>query len=97
VGTSGSVFLRTPVFSELHAGLRASEAYAPDWRPRFAEAYRQQNLAWLRGIASGRPSPVASSAWDAYCATRVAETGVQALASGARQAIALIDKPAFYR
>ncbi len=97
VGESGSVFLRAPVHVEVHAQLRASEAYAPDWRPRFAEAYRLQNLAWLRSIVSGVPSPIASNAWDAYCATRVAETGVQALASGSRQAIDLIDKPALYR
>jgi myo-inositol 2-dehydrogenase / D-chiro-inositol 1-dehydrogenase len=96
VGERGSVFLRAPVHSELHADLRASERYAPDWRPRFAEAYRLQNLAWLRSIVSGRPSPIASNAWDAYCATRIAETGVQALASGTRQTIDLIDKPALY-
>ena len=97
VGERGSVFLRAPVHSEVHADLQASEAYAPDWRPRFAEAYRRQNLAWLRAIRTGLPSPIASNAWDAYCATRIAETGVLALTSGERQTVELIEQPALYR
>lgn len=96
VGERGSVFLRAPVHSETHTQLSAKLAYAPDWRPRFAEAYRLQNKAWIQSILSGKPSPIGSSAWDGYCATRVAETGVQALASGQRERIALIDKPALY-
>ncbi len=97
VGERGSVFLRSPVHSEVHAKLQASEAYAPDWRPRFAEAYRLQNLAWLRSIKTGVPSPIASNAWDAYCATRIAESGVAALTQGSRQRVDLIEQPELYR
>lgn len=97
VGERGSVFLRSPVHSELHASLQASEAYAPDWRPRFAQAYWLQNLAWLRSIKTGVPSPIASNAWDAYCATRIAESGVAALTQGNRQRVDLIEQPELYR
>jgi myo-inositol 2-dehydrogenase / D-chiro-inositol 1-dehydrogenase len=97
VGERGSVFLRAPVHSEVHANLQATLAYAPDWRPRFAEAYRLQNLAWLRSIKTGVPSPIASNAWDAYCATRIAEAGVAALETGQRQRVDLVDMPDLYR
>jgi myo-inositol 2-dehydrogenase / D-chiro-inositol 1-dehydrogenase len=97
VGARGSVFLRSPVHSEVHTELQAVQAYAPDWRPRFAQAYWMQNLAWLRSIASGTPSPIASNAWDAYCATRIAEAGVAALTQAQRQTVNLIDKPDLYR
>jgi len=92
----GSVFLRGPVHTETHADLQARATYAPDWRPRFAEAYRLQNKAWINAIRTGKPSTVASNAWDAYCATRIAETGVKALATGQRQAVELVAKPALY-
>lgn len=96
VTEQGSVFLRGPVHTETHADLKACETYAPDWRPRFAEAYRLQNKAWIKAIRTGKPSSVASNAWDAYCATRIAETGVKALATGQRQVVELITKPALY-
>jgi myo-inositol 2-dehydrogenase / D-chiro-inositol 1-dehydrogenase len=97
VGELGSLFLRAPVHSELHVGQRATELYPADWRPRFAEAYRQQNKAWIDSIRSGQPSGDAANAWDGYCAARIAEAGVAALESGAQEPIVLIDKPSVYR
>ncbi len=97
VGEKGSLFLQpTNVLTEQHLDLGATKAYAADWRPRFAEAYRLQNKAWINSILTGKPSEIASNAWDGYCATRVAETGVAALKSGSRQVVELIDKPALY-
>ena len=96
VGTSGSVFLRAPVHSEIHSSLTRQESYPADWRPRFAEAYRLQNRAWLHAIRTGVPSAIAANAWDGYCATLVAETGVAALAVGHKVAVSLVAKPAFY-
>ncbi|MGB0663445.1 MAG: Gfo/Idh/MocA family oxidoreductase [Pontibacterium sp.] len=97
VGAKGSVFLRSPVNSELHTALSASTAYAPDWRPRFAEAYRLQNKAWINSILTGVPSDIGSNAWDSYCASCIAEAGVKALATGSRVAVELIQKPSLYR
>ncbi len=56
VGETGSVMLRPPAATSLNAGLSAAEAYTPDWRPRFAEAYRLRNKAWVKSIESGAPS-----------------------------------------
>ena len=96
VGTTGSVHLRAPVHSELHAALTRQLAYPADWRPRFAEAYRLQNRAWLRAIQTGIRSPIAATAWDGYCATLVAEAGVAALEAGHRVVLAPVARPDFY-
>ncbi|RBP85097.1 myo-inositol 2-dehydrogenase [Marinomonas rhizomae] len=96
VGEKGSIALRSPVLTELHSELQASEAYAADWRPRFAEAYRLQNKAWIQSIMTNTPSPIASDSWDGYCATLIAEAGVQALSSGTKTLIHRIEKPTFY-
>jgi myo-inositol 2-dehydrogenase / D-chiro-inositol 1-dehydrogenase len=94
VGERGSVFLRAPIASELHVNLQAITTYAADWRPRFAEAYRLQNSAWLKSIETGRP--VGASAWDGYAATLIAEAGVRSLETGAPVEIAPADKPELY-
>ncbi len=94
VGDKGSVSLRAPVHSELNVSLAQSTAYAADWRPRFAEAYRLQNMAWIKSIHTGIPA--GASAWDGYCATLVADAGVAALASGRPEKVTPVAKPALY-
>jgi myo-inositol 2-dehydrogenase / D-chiro-inositol 1-dehydrogenase len=94
VGEKGSVFLRSPVNSEVHVALQQTTAYPADWRPRFAEAYRLQNLAWLKSIQTGVPA--GASAWDGYCATLVAEAGVASLAKGGAVMIDQAAKPDLY-
>jgi myo-inositol 2-dehydrogenase/D-chiro-inositol 1-dehydrogenase len=69
-------------------------ALAPDWRPRFAAAYRIQNQAWINSIATGKP--VGSSAWDGYVATTVTDAGVKSLKTGETVAIAYEKRPGFY-
>ncbi|MGB8819506.1 MAG: Gfo/Idh/MocA family oxidoreductase [Rhizobiaceae bacterium] len=94
VGEKGSVFLRAPVNIETHVGLKQSTSYPQDWRPRFAEAYRLQNMAWLQSIHAGIPA--GASAWDGYCATLVAEAGVASLAKGGAVLIEQAAKPRLY-
>lgn len=97
VGEKGSVFLNAPIHSRLNTSLMAVERYAADWRPRFAEAYRLQNKAWLRFVQTGEMSPIAPNAWDGYCATLVAEAGVRSLNEGRRVTLEPAEKPALYR
>ena len=94
VGEKGSVFLRSPIASDMHVNLQAITHYPADWRPRFAEAYRLQNMAWLKSIATGKPA--GASAWDGYAATLIAEAGVRSLEKGAPVKVAPIDKPKLY-
>lgn len=94
VGEKGSVFLRSPIHSEILVDLQTITTYPTDWRPRFAEAYRLQNGAWLKSIETG--APVGASAWDGYAATLVAEAGVESLEKGVRVRISLATKPKLY-
>ena len=96
VGERGSVSLTAPSNARIDAGLRCSTDYAADWRPRFAEAYRLQNKAWIASIANGAPAPGAATAWDGYCATAIAEAGVKALETGVKSQVRLVDRPALY-
>jgi myo-inositol 2-dehydrogenase / D-chiro-inositol 1-dehydrogenase len=94
VGEKGSVFLRAPIHSEILANRQTVTTFPQDWRPRFAEAYRLQNGAWLKSIETGKP--VGANAWDGYAATLVAEAGVESLSKGARIKVSLAAKPALY-
>ncbi|WP_421696025.1 Gfo/Idh/MocA family oxidoreductase [Aestuariivirga sp.] len=75
------------------AGVTAT-SLAPDWRPRFAAAYRIQNQAWIRSIVTGQPA--GSSVWDGYVATTVTDAGVKALHTGETVAIAYEKRPGLY-
>ena len=75
----------------------AVERYAPDWRPRFAEAYRLQNKAFLHFVRTGSFSPVAADAWDGHQAAAVAEASGAALRAGRRIAVAAAERPALHQ
>jgi myo-inositol 2-dehydrogenase/D-chiro-inositol 1-dehydrogenase len=94
VGEKGSVSLKSPVHSETSVNLSSGTTYPEDWRPRFAEAYRLQNQAWIRSIETGVPA--GASAWDGYSATLIAETGVAALAKGTAMPVSMVAKPPLY-
>jgi myo-inositol 2-dehydrogenase / D-chiro-inositol 1-dehydrogenase len=95
VGEKGTAFLRAPVHTDVNLGLKQSNTYPADWRPRFVDAYRQQNRAWIKSINTGKPN-LGASAWDGYCSTAVAEAGVVALRTGKTVAVKQIEKPKFY-
>ena len=91
----GAIALRAPVHTETHLNLCASTDYARDWRPRFEQAYRLQDLAWLRSIASG--TQAGASAWDGYVASLTAERAVEALQGGREVEIRCAEPPMLYR
>lgn len=96
VGTEGSFSLAGPSCGRLDARLQSATAYPADWRPRFAEAYRLQNKAWVRSVITGETAAGASNTWDGYCACVVAEASVAALRSGQRVDVKLGPRPALY-
>lgn len=96
VGERGSVFLNAPVHAVVNTALKSVERYAADWRPRFAEAYRKQNKAWLKFVETGTPCPIAANAWDGYCAAIIAEAGVTSLNGGGKVAVTLANRPGLY-
>ena len=74
--------------------LRLDEQVAPDFRARFATAYRRELQAWVGGIAGGPDH--APSAWDGYAANAVADACLESLASGGRADVRLVERPALY-
>jgi myo-inositol 2-dehydrogenase / D-chiro-inositol 1-dehydrogenase len=82
-----------PPVSRRHAN-HDGFAVDADWRARFADAYRDQLGAWVSSIERG--TPVGSSAWDGYAASATAAAALDALASGAKTAVRMDEKPAFY-
>lgn len=96
VGEQGSIELAAPIHTRLNSGLRATQGYAADWRPRFAEAYRLQDQAFVDFVRTGRFPDHAANAWDGYRAAVVAEAGVQALTENRRVTLRHLDTPALY-
>jgi myo-inositol 2-dehydrogenase/D-chiro-inositol 1-dehydrogenase len=72
----------------------ASEEVAQDYLVRFADAYDREVQAWVDATRQGRVT--GPSVWDGYAASAVAEAGVRALESGARETVALAARPALY-
>ena len=70
--------------------LRLGEQVAPDFRARFATAYRRELDAWVGRHGDG------PSAWDGYAANAVADACLESLASGTRAAVELVERPALY-
>lgn len=96
VGEKGAISLADPVHSRLDVALRSETHYQPDWRPRYAEAYRRQSRDFVRFVETGRFPAVAANCWDGYCAAAVAEAGVRALREGRSMPVEMIARPEFY-
>ncbi|WP_375691788.1 Gfo/Idh/MocA family oxidoreductase [Pseudooceanicola sp. LIPI14-2-Ac024] len=79
------------VISDQH-GIR--QAIPEDWRERFIDAYDQEFREWI--VAAGQGTATGPSAWDGYAATLVSDAALRAVASGEREAVAMIEKPALY-
>jgi myo-inositol 2-dehydrogenase/D-chiro-inositol 1-dehydrogenase len=66
-----------------------------DWRERFEEAFQAEFASWVAAVATGDYH--GASAWDGYAATAVAEAALEALDTGNRVEVRLVDRPAFYQ
>ena len=96
VGETGAVSMTAPGHSRLDTAQRQETLHAADWRPRYAEAYRRQNRAFLHFVRTGAFPSLAADAWDGYAAAMVAEAGVRALTEGGKVAVEMVARPAFY-
>ncbi|HAN72522.1 MAG TPA: inositol 2-dehydrogenase [Actinobacteria bacterium] len=81
VGSQASASLTEPHRLVRDHGLTRSHGYAADWRPRFAEAYRLQNRAWVESLTAGTPSPLAT-ARDGLQAALVADAVLASMHGG---------------
>jgi myo-inositol 2-dehydrogenase/D-chiro-inositol 1-dehydrogenase len=65
-----------------------------DWRERFIRAYDTEFQEWIDAVAG--TDTFGPSSWDGYAAAVVSDAAVEALHSGERVAVELIDKPDLY-
>lgn len=91
---NGTMELSRPRGGEVRSALQQGNAFPPDWRGRFEDAYRHELQGWVDAIRNG--GSTGASAWDGYAAEAVAEAGVEALRSGERATVKLQPKPDFY-
>ncbi|TNM66915.1 inositol 2-dehydrogenase [Streptomyces sp. NP160] len=79
VGDAGAVALsgatHATSLTTRSADLLRTSAYAADWRPRFAEAYRRELQAWVDGV-HGLPAPALATARDGLVAAAVCDAAV---------------------
>ncbi|MCY6382804.1 Gfo/Idh/MocA family oxidoreductase [Hoeflea prorocentri] len=96
VGEAGSIAMNQVAYTRTDLALSSATRYDADWRTRYAEAYLRQNTAFLSFVETGIFPEIGSDSWDGYCAAFVAEAGVEALASGAKTPVKMVQKPEFY-
>lgn len=94
VGSEGTVELETPSAVSLSGAGRRSRSIPADWKQRFGAAFQAEFEQWIAGIGSGRVA--GPSAWDGYAATAVAVACVEALQTGRRVPVSLVERPALY-
>jgi myo-inositol 2-dehydrogenase/D-chiro-inositol 1-dehydrogenase len=83
VGDRGTVALANPARVVTDADRRRATGYPADWRPRFADAYRNELQAFIDAVAAGRPSPLAT-ARDGLVAGAVADAVITSMHDGGR-------------
>ena len=96
IGERGAIASNAIAYTRTDSSLTQSTSYDADWRGRYADAYRRQNLDFVRFATTGEFPSTASDCWDGYCAATVAEAGVKALKEGRTAPVQMISKPEFY-
>jgi len=94
VGSEGTVELETPTSTSVTRDFLRGRSVPADWKERFDGAFHTEISQWVDGLHAG--TVTGPNAWDGYAATVVANASVDALRSGQRTAISLVDKPSFY-
>ena len=85
--------------------LKVSGNFPPDWRGRFADAYRRELQTWvdavtrwLSGDVENNAGPVdGPDAWDGYRAALVAQTVLLSMAQGAPVRVQPMAVPELYK
>jgi myo-inositol 2-dehydrogenase/D-chiro-inositol 1-dehydrogenase len=94
VGESGTATLAEPSSVVVRRAGTVADRVPADWRERFIRAYDVELQEWVDAVGGdGRLGP---SSWDGYAATAVSDAGLEALRTGARVPVTLVDRPALY-
>ena len=95
VGEDGTAALGEPNPVTVRRANQVATPVPVDWRERFIAAYDTEIQEWIDAIAAGGP-PRGPTAWDGYAAAVVSDAGVEALQSGQRVAVSLVERPKLY-
>jgi len=91
----GTILMSPSRKNELMINNKHSFSYSKDWRPRFADAYRNQNQTWINSILNNTISE-GSSAWDGMISSLIADSGVKSFKEEKSVKIPLQKRPSFY-
>ena len=105
VGTTGTIELAPTARVVTCSRLKASRDFPPDWRGRFADAYRRELQIWIDAVTRWRAGAVESpvgpvdgpDAWDGYRAALVAQTVLASMAQGIPVAVEPMAVPELYK
>jgi myo-inositol 2-dehydrogenase / D-chiro-inositol 1-dehydrogenase len=105
VGVAGTIELAPTARVVLRSDLKVSQDFPPDWRGRFAEAYRHELQTWVDAIFRWRSGNVENDvgpvdgpdAWDGYRAAVVAQTVLVSMSRDAPAAVESMSLPQLYR
>jgi myo-inositol 2-dehydrogenase/D-chiro-inositol 1-dehydrogenase len=90
----GTATLGEPSPARVRRAGQAADRVPADWRERFVRAYDVELQEWVDAVSgAGELGP---SAWDGYAATAVSDAGLEALRTGTRVPVTLVDRPALY-
>jgi myo-inositol 2-dehydrogenase/D-chiro-inositol 1-dehydrogenase len=95
VGENGTAALGALSPLEVRREGRLGTPVPADWRERFIAAYDIELQEWVHALALGG-RPLGPSAWDGYAAAVVSDAGVEALRTGDRVEVTLVEKPKLY-
>jgi myo-inositol 2-dehydrogenase/D-chiro-inositol 1-dehydrogenase len=105
VGESGTVELAPTARVAVRSDLKVSRDVPPDFRGRFAEAYRHELQAWVDAIsrwrsvnADGYIGPVdGPDAWDGYRVAVISQAVLASMSKNARSVVDFVPMPDLYR
>ncbi len=103
LGEKGTVELAPTARTVLRSDLAINQDVPPDWRGRFAEAYRLELQSWVDAIFSWRAGttergPVdGPDAWDGYRAAVISEAVLVSMSKGSRVVVEPRAVPELYR
>ena len=104
VGEKGTVELAPTARTVVRSGLRISQDFTPDWRGRFAEAYRRELQTWVNAVSRWRLGDAKSEAgpvdgpdaWDGYRAAVTSQAVLASMSQGGPVRVESILLPEFY-
>jgi myo-inositol 2-dehydrogenase/D-chiro-inositol 1-dehydrogenase len=105
VGAKGTIELAPTARVVVRSDLKVSQDFPPDWRGRFAEAYRRELQSWVNAISRWRSGTVESEAgpvdgpdaWDGYRTAVISQAVLASMSQGGPAPVESISLPEFYR